>query len=72
MFHTETPQEDYLDAAIKCVVNIHHEQPEGDILLFLTGEEEIENACEEIRNLVDSRANLSLEILPLYSTLPIQ
>jgi len=29
-------------------VQIHANEPEGDILLFLTGEEEIEQACAEI------------------------
>jgi len=40
---------------------------EGDILVFLTGEEEIEQVCEEIRNRCES-----LEVLPLYSTLPVK
>ena len=50
-----------------------NEEP-GDILVFLTGEEEIEMACTEIRNesrkLGDSAGNVL--VLPLYSTLPPQ
>jgi pre-mRNA-splicing factor ATP-dependent RNA helicase DHX15/PRP43 len=45
IFYTSRPETDYLVAAIKTVMNIHQNEPEGDILLFLTGEEEIEMAC---------------------------
>ena len=45
IFYTQRPETDYLQAAIKTVVNIHQNEAEGDVLLFLTGEEEIEMAC---------------------------
>jgi len=45
IFYTPKPESDYLYAAIRTVMQIHTSEPEGDILLFLTGEEEIENAC---------------------------
>jgi len=39
-----------LEGAIKTVSYIHENEDEGgDILLFLTGEEEIEQACKEIQ-----------------------
>lgn len=51
VFYTKTPEKDYLDAAIRTVVNIHAtEEKDGDILVFLTGEEEIEDACRRITN----------------------
>ncbi|KAJ3324624.1 putative ATP-dependent RNA helicase dhx33 [Boothiomyces sp. JEL0866] len=34
---------DYLDSALTTVFQIHTKQPKGDILVFLTGQEEIEN-----------------------------
>jgi pre-mRNA-splicing factor ATP-dependent RNA helicase DHX15/PRP43 len=47
-------------------------EEEGDILLFLTGEEEIEQACreirEEVRKLGDEVGNML--VVPLYSSLP--
>lgn len=75
MFPVETffsmrPQKDYVEAAVDVVVNIHQLEPTGDILLFLCGEEEIENACAEI----ESRAYTEKKpvmVLPLYSTLPM-
>lgn len=45
----QEPERDYLEAAIRTVVQIHSCEPPGDILLFLTGEEEIEDACNKVR-----------------------
>ena len=45
IFYTPKPVTDYLASALEIVMKIHKEEPEGDILLFLTGEEEIENLC---------------------------
>ena len=46
IFYTPEPERDYLEAAIRTVVQIHLCEPEGDILVFLTGEEEIEIVCQ--------------------------
>ncbi|KAJ2759550.1 DEAH-box ATP-dependent RNA helicase prp43, partial [Coemansia nantahalensis] len=74
VFYTPEPEADYLEAAIKTALQIHASEPEGDILLFLTGEEEIEEACRLLRARGDDlsrRANCGpLLIVPLYSTLP--
>ena len=43
------PQEaesDYMDAALITVMQIHLTEPEGDILLFLTGQEEIDTSAQ--------------------------
>ena len=40
IFYTPKPERDYLEAAIRTVIQIHMcEETEGDILLFLTGQE---------------------------------
>lgn len=74
IFYTPEPERDYLEAAIRTVTQIHLSEPEGDILLFLTGEEEIEDACRKINLDVDegARANDAgpLKVYPLYGTLP--
>ncbi|XP_055385767.1 ATP-dependent RNA helicase DHX15 homolog [Condylostylus longicornis] len=73
IFYTPEPERDYLEAAIRTVIQIHMcEEIEGDILMFLTGQEEIEEACKRIKREAD---NLGPEIgelkcIPLYSTLP--
>ncbi|KAJ2007489.1 DEAH-box ATP-dependent RNA helicase prp43 [Coemansia thaxteri] len=74
IYYTPEPERDYLEAAIKTALQIHAAEPEGDILLFLTGEEEIEEACRLLHARGDDlirRANCGpLLIVPLYSTLP--
>ena len=40
IFYTPEPERDYLEAAIRTVIQIHMcEESEGDVLLFLTGQE---------------------------------
>jgi len=46
IFYTKAAEADYIDAAVVSVLQIHVTQPLGDILVFLTGQEEIENASE--------------------------
>lgn len=73
IFYTPEPEKDYLEAAIRTVMQIHMcEEIVGDILLFLTGQEEIEEACKRLKRETD---NLGPEVgdmkcIPLYSTLP--
>ncbi|KAL0724217.1 hypothetical protein Bca4012_038816 [Brassica carinata] len=66
IFYTPEPERDYLDAAIRTVVQIHMFEPPGDVLVFLTGEEEIEDACQKIVGKLGDQVN----VLPLYSSLP--
>lgn len=74
IFYTSEPERDYLEAAIRTVIQIHLSEPEGDILLFLTGEEEIEDACRKINLEVDESIRAAdagpLKVYPLYGTLP--
>ena len=46
ILYTKEPEADYLDAALITVMQIHLSEPPGDILLFLTGQEEIDSSCE--------------------------
>lgn len=76
-FYTPEPEADYLEAAIRTVLMIHQAEDPGDILLFLTGEEEIEDACRKISIEADQLSQSSslvgpLKAIPLYSSLPPQ
>lgn len=73
-FYTPEPEPDYLAAAIRTVIMIHQAEPEGDILVFLTGEEEIEDACRQISGEADGLPHSigPLRAVPLYSSLPPQ
>ncbi|XP_013884176.1 pre-mRNA-splicing factor ATP-dependent RNA helicase DHX16 [Austrofundulus limnaeus] len=72
IFYTKAPEADYLDACVVSVLQIHVTQPPGDILVFLTGQEEIEACCEMLqercRRLGSKIAELL--ILPIYANLP--
>ncbi|KAG9342393.1 hypothetical protein JZ751_016395 [Albula glossodonta] len=75
IFYTPEPERDYLEAAIRTVIQIHMcEEEEGDVLLFLTGQEEIDEACKRIKREVDDLGPEvgDIKIIPLYSTLPPQ
>ncbi|KAK0444479.1 P-loop containing nucleoside triphosphate hydrolase protein [Armillaria borealis] len=78
VFYTQEPEPDYVEAAIRTVLMIHRAEEPGDILLFLTGEEEIEDACRKIKLEADDMANHDpdsvgpLVCIPLYSSLPSQ
>jgi ATP-dependent RNA helicase DHX8/PRP22 len=39
----------YVARAMETVLHIHRNEPPGDILVFLTGSREIEEACEELK-----------------------
>lgn len=67
----ESPAEDYVERAVKTVFDIHTQEADGDVLLFLTGREEIDRAIQ----LISERAAYlhpkapSLLTLPLYAGL---
>ncbi|KAK3127120.1 hypothetical protein QOZ80_7AG0568590 [Eleusine coracana subsp. coracana] len=73
---SKTPCEDYVEAAVKQAMTIHIASGPGDILIFMTGQEEIEATCyalaERMEQLISSstKAVPKLEILPIYSQLP--
>lgn len=47
IYYTKNPEADYVDASVVTVLQIHISQPlDGDVLVFLTGQEEIETAAE--------------------------
>jgi pre-mRNA-splicing factor ATP-dependent RNA helicase DHX16 len=72
IFYTKAPEADYLEAAVVTVLQIHLTQPDGDILVFLTGQEEIETASESLKeraNRLGSKIK-ELIVLPIYANLP--
>ena len=72
IFYTPEPEKDYLEAAVRTALHIHLEEGPGDVLLFLTGEEEIEEACLRIRREASAfgKEVPELRVVPLYSSLP--
>ncbi|GFQ88191.1 ATP-dependent RNA helicase DHX8 [Trichonephila clavata] len=74
ILYTKEPECDYLDASLITVMQIHLTEPPGDILLFLTGQEEIDTGCEILYERMKSLGPEAPEliILPVYSALPTE
>lgn len=72
ILYSKEPEQDYLDASLITVMQIHLSQPPGDVLIFLTGKEEIDTACEILHDRMTSlgKGAPPLIVLPVYSALP--
>lgn len=70
LIYSPCDKEDYVEKAVNTVVKISENEPEGDILVFLTGEDEIEKSCMLVQQ---RQRDLKKKIvpLPLYSSLPM-
>lgn len=74
VFYTAEPERDYVAASVKTAIQIHLYEGAGDILMFLTGEQEINDACSALRRETASfpPEKQRLVVVPLYSSLPPQ
>ncbi|KAK4312289.1 hypothetical protein Pmani_016270 [Petrolisthes manimaculis] len=74
MFYAKEKQDDYVLTSMSTVFQIHKEAPpQHDILVFLTGQEEIDSVVHTIRQIAKD-SSLSeyprLRVHPLYAALP--
>lgn len=79
VLYSKSLSEDYVEAAVKQAVNIHVTHPPGDILIFMTGQEDIEATSVSIRermnalqaeHTTEDHTLQELVVLPIYSQLP--
>jgi pre-mRNA-splicing factor ATP-dependent RNA helicase DHX16 len=72
LLHAKAPQPDYLEAAVACALHIHANEPLGDVLIFLTGQEEVDAAAEllEFRTRGLGSSVRELIVRKIYSALP--
>ncbi|KAG8731488.1 Cyclin-dependent kinase catalytic subunit [Ceratobasidium sp. 414] len=70
--YTPQPEANYLHAAITTVFQIHTTQPRGDILVFFTGQDEIDTAMENLQETARALGNKVSELIvcPIYANLP--
>ncbi|EFA82926.1 DEAD/DEAH box helicase [Heterostelium album PN500] len=70
--YTQAPEADYLDAAVVTVLQIHITEPLGDILVFLTGQEEVDTAAELLLQRTRGLGSKIKELIitRIYATLP--
>ncbi|KAG8365898.1 hypothetical protein BUALT_Bualt17G0019900 [Buddleja alternifolia] len=74
--YRESPCEDYVEAAVEQAMMIHTKRAPGDILIFMSGQEEIEATCYALSEKMDrlistKKGSPKLLKLPIYSHLPI-
>ena len=70
--YTKAPEANYLEACVITALQIHLREGPGDILVFLPGQQEIEEAMElvSIRTKGMGSRMAELIVLPIYSSLP--
>eukprot|EP00039_Didymoeca_costata_P018048 m.331944 g.331944 ORF g.331944 m.331944 type:complete len:709 (-) comp16824_c0_seq1:2032-4158(-) len=69
--YTMQPVADYVKETVTTVVEIHRTEPAGDILAFLTGQDEVDAVCTQIKERVDDmRGAGQVLVLPMYGGLP--
>ena len=73
-YYAKSVQEDYVMAAVKQALQIHFNSPTGDILIFMTGQEDIEGTCQvladKMEKLSEDKDSPPLLVLPMYTQLP--
>ncbi|CUG05081.1 DEAD/DEAH box RNA helicase, putative [Bodo saltans] len=79
VYHTAEPQADFVEAAISTILQVHCSEPlkengGGDILCFLTGQEEIEDAKRVLEHRLKELPNDTpdFQVLTLYSAMPYE
>ena len=75
-FFAKSVVADYVEAAVRQALEIHLAHPEGDILIFMTGQEDVAATCQLLAERAealagDNKAGIpELLLLPMYSQLP--
>ena len=69
--YLQEPAEDYVERAVKVIFDIHNNESDGDILIFMTGREEIDAVLQMVADRTASLHPQSQRILslPLYAGL---
>lgn len=68
-FYLDQPCPDYVKGTVDMILKIHESEGRGDILAFLTGQEEVMDAVRLLREYVESQNKEDLQALPMYGTL---
>lgn len=68
IYFSKDVKEDYVDSAVRQALTIHLQHGPGDILVFMTGQEDIEATCLLIAERIDKIENVPpMMVLPIYS-----
>lgn len=73
IYYTNESQSDFVDAAFIACLQIHHEEDPGGVLVFLPGQDEIENLhqlLEEHLPFIESKSKKTLASIPVATPTP--
>ena len=73
IFYTAQPVGDFMDASLQTIIRVHRSEPmPGDILVFLTGQEVVENLEELLNEYAQGLAEdlPKMLVYPLFAALP--
>lgn len=71
LFVFEEPVPDYVKGTVDTVLKVHATEGQGDILAFLTGQEEVERAVKLLNEHVKLMEHVDqMLVLPMYGSLP--
>lgn len=72
VYYTYQPEPDYLEATLSTIYQLHSDCPPGDILVFLTGQEEIQSLYNILEKRQTLKSKCGLEMMPLmiFAALP--
>ncbi|XP_048776032.2 probable ATP-dependent RNA helicase DHX35 isoform X2 [Ostrea edulis] len=72
--YTIDPVPDYIKATVETITKIHHQEKEGNILAFLTGQDEVETVTRQLievaKECIRTQAAMKMKVLPMYGSLP--
>lgn len=75
VYYVADPVPDYVKVSVETAIKIHQSEVRGDVLVFLTGQEEVELAVslliEYAQNLKKDNSSNKIFVLPLYGSLPM-
>ncbi|CAH1391643.1 unnamed protein product [Nezara viridula] len=69
-FYVREPVADYVKGLVDTVMKIHTSEPLGDILGFLTGQDEVDTAVSLLQDMGQPLEQFKLYVLPMYGSLP--
>uniref|UniRef100_A0A6P4DV10 RNA helicase n=1 Tax=Drosophila rhopaloa TaxID=1041015 RepID=A0A6P4DV10_DRORH len=68
-FYITEPCADYVKETVETIWKLHQKEPPGDILAFLTGQEEVLEALDLLREYIASSEKENLKVLPMYGSM---
>lgn len=65
VFNMQHPCPDYVKETVNTIMKIHEKEKPGDILAFLTGQEEVMDVVDLLREHIQDRPKDDLQVLPM-------